>query len=87
MKLKEHGKNISNVEISAVTTNGLWIFVKGREYFLPFDEFPWFEKATIEDIMKVELFHGHHLYWKELDVDLDLNTLNNLEQHPLISKN
>lgn len=86
MKLKEHGKNILEVEISAVTANGIWIYVKGKEYFLPFEEYPWFKAAKIGDILDVKLLHQDHLYWEKLDVDLDINSLDNLEQYPLISK-
>ena len=86
MKLKVRGKNILGVEVSAVTANGLWLFVSGKEYFLPFEEFPWFKKANIDDIMDVQLVNENHLYWEKLDIDLHLESLENLEQFPLVSQ-
>ena len=86
MKLKEHGKNILEVEVSGITKNGIWLFIKGKEYFLPFDEYPWFRKAMVDDIMQVKLLHENHLCWEVLDIDLHLDSLENLEQYPLISQ-
>jgi hypothetical protein len=43
----------------------------GQEYFVGFDNFPWFRKASLEHLFKVEFSHGGHLYWPDLDIDLD----------------
>jgi len=32
------------------------------------------------------LLHGYHLYWPELDVDLEIDNLENPEKYPLKSK-
>lgn len=50
---------------------------------MPFVEFPWFLKATIEQIYQVEFFHGHHLHWPVLDIDIDVDALGNPEKYPL----
>ena len=50
---------------------------------MPFSDFPWFLKATIEQIYHLEFFHGHHLYWPALDIDIDLEALKNPETYPL----
>jgi hypothetical protein len=86
MKSNVAGKNISNVEIANISANGIWLLAKEREYFLPFDDFPWFKDANIGAILDVKLLHSHHLHWPQLDVDIDINSLGNLENYPLISK-
>ena len=43
-----------------------------QEFFMPFEEFPWFLKATVQEIYNLKLFHGHHLHWPDLDVDIDI---------------
>ncbi len=45
-----------------------------------------FKKATVSEIHNVKLLHDKHLFWKDLDVDLELKSLQNLDQYPLISK-
>jgi len=50
---------------------------------MSFTTFPWFLHATIEQIYKVELFHGHHLHWPALDIDVDVDALCNPEKYPL----
>ena len=64
---------------------GLWIEAIGKEYFLNFDEFPWFKKASVKDIYSVKLFHKHHLCWPSLDIDIDLHSIAKLEKYPLIA--
>ncbi len=84
MKLKKRGKNTSEVEISNIGLNGIWLLVKGKEYFLFYENFPWFKKAAVAQIHDVTLLHDNHLHWKELDIDLELESLGNLEQYPLV---
>ena len=40
----------------------------------------------MDQIFNVTLLHGHHLFWNELDVDLELTALNDPDRFPLISK-
>jgi len=84
MKSQTLGKNTSEVEILNIDCHGLWLYAKGKEYFLPYEEFPWFKEAKIADILNVELLHDFHLYWPSLDVDLDLNSLDDPSETPLI---
>ena len=78
------GKNTSHAEVTNVSAFGIWILVHDREYFLPHEEFPWFKESTIAEIVEVKLIHGHHLHWPRLDVDIGLESLNQLENYPLV---
>lgn len=83
-KSKKTGKSISaKAEIQNISNHGIWILVNDQEFFLPFEEFPWFLKATIKEIYNVKLFHGHHLHWAELDIDIDIEALKHPEAFPL----
>lgn len=84
MTSSEPGKSISKIEVLNISTHGIWLFVKGREYFLDHKQFPWFQKATVAEIMEVELLHGFHLHWPKLDVDLELDSLETPERYPLV---
>jgi hypothetical protein len=86
MQLQTHGITTSAVEVLNISIHGLWLYVKGKEYFLPYDEYPWFKKARLFEIHDVKLLHGEHLHWRKLDVDLALESLEHPEKYPLISQ-
>jgi hypothetical protein len=75
--------DISKAEVLTVSPHGFWLLVATKEYFLAFDDFPWFRKASLEQLFKVEFSHGHHLYWPDLDVDLDLARIERPRDFPL----
>ena len=86
MKSAEPGTSTSDVELSNVSQHGLWLFIDGQERYLPFDDFPWFRQATIEQLSRVERPSPDHLYWPALDVDLSLDSIERPEAFPLVSR-
>ena len=86
MKSQEAGNNISVVEITNISAHGVWIYVNDAEHFLPYDEFPWFRDAQVKQILNVELQHGVHLHWPDLDVDLSVRSLENPDQYPMVAE-
>ena len=86
MKSQMLGTDTSEVEVLNIDSHGIWLFVKGKEYFLPYEEYPWFRDATIADIIDVEILHDHHIHWPTLDVDLSLTSLEDPSKTPLIFK-
>lgn len=83
MKSKATGTVISEVEVLNVSPRGFWLWVADREHFLGFEDFPWFRSATIDQICSVTKVSEDHLYWPELDIDLDLASIEHPEQFPL----
>mgnify|MGYP001613881702 CR=1 FL=1 len=86
MKLFKNGKNILKAEITNISEHGFWILVSGKECFLPFEKYPWFKYVKISSIINVKLFHKHHLYWPDLDIDLSTEILDSPEKYPLTYK-
>src|SRR5215470_1142853 len=86
MKSAQRGKRTSLVEVTNVSTNGLWLLLKEKEHFLPFDQFPWFRDASIGEVTNVSLPSQHHLHWPDLDIDLAVESLEHPEKYPLVSK-
>jgi len=84
MKLEKAGENTSQIEVTNISSHGIWIYIKSREYFLPFVEFPWYREAKIAEIMDVKLINGHHLFWEKLDIDLELASLADPQKYPLV---
>jgi hypothetical protein len=86
MKLEKLGTGTS-AEVSHISPHGIWILVGDKEYMLPFADYPWFADAKVSQIHHLELLHGNHLHWPELDVDLDLLALENPSDYPLVYSN
>lgn len=86
MKSLKHGKSTSKAEILNLSKFGIWMLVLGKEYFLSFEEYPWFKEASVEQIYGFELIHDRHLYWEELDVDLSLASLDEPHKFPLTAR-
>ena len=86
MKSKKNGRNTSKVEVQNISANGFWLFVKDKEYFLPFKTYPWFKEAKISEIQNVRLNREHHLNWPSLDVDLEVESIENPGRYPMFYK-
>jgi hypothetical protein len=86
MKSAPLGKSISEVEVTNISKHGFWLLLGGREFFLPFQEFPWFRDVPVGQLLNVELPHPHHLYWPDLDVDLAVESIEHPERFPLVSR-
>jgi len=69
-----------------VSRQGFWLLVAERELFVSFDLFPWFREAAIGRLVDVTMPHPGHLHWPQLDVDLDVDSIEHPERYPLVSK-
>jgi hypothetical protein len=76
-------RRVRGVEILNISRAGIWLYVRSKEYFLPYENFPWFKEATVSEIYNVKLLHRHHLRWPNLDIDLELESLDHPERYPL----
>ncbi len=80
------GTVISTPEVTHVSKHGFWLLLADEEVLLPFEQFPWFRRATIEQISRVEWPTPEHLYWPELDIDLSVESIRYPNAFPLVSK-
>jgi hypothetical protein len=86
MRSEPRGTSTSPVEVGNVTRQGFWLLLGGREFFLPFEQFPWFRRASIEALTTIERPSPHHLFWPVLDVDLAVESIVHPERYPLVSR-
>lgn len=86
MKSVQLGNNIFPAEVTNISRHGIWMLIDNQEMFLPFSHFPWFQDASIKQILHVEMPSENHLYWPELDIDLDVNSILYPENFPLVSQ-
>jgi hypothetical protein len=83
--LKLPGVVTSGVEVTHISARGFWVLLGDEELPIPYSEFPWFKKATVEQILAVERPSEDHLYWPQLDIDLAVESLRNPAAFPLVS--
>ena len=76
----------SAAEVTHISRHGFWVLLGDEELLLPFEHFPWFKAATVEQISNVERPSPNHLYWPSLDVDLAVESIRHPEAFPLISR-
>ena len=84
-KLKTHGTNILNTEVTNISSHGFWLINGETEYFLSYTDFPWFKDASVGRILNVEEPTEYHFFWPDLDVDLSLDIIKNPGEFPLQS--
>ncbi|HET9950839.1 MAG TPA: DUF2442 domain-containing protein [Candidatus Eisenbacteria bacterium] len=80
------GRSTSAPEVTNISRNGIWVLVDEREYFLSFEEFPWFENATVKEIHAVTRPAKGRVRWRALDVDLALDSLARPADFPLVAR-
>lgn len=78
-----HGDSTSEVEVTNISSHGVWLLAHGKELFISYDEFPWFRDAPVKSILNVEEMSRGHFYWPDLDVDLTEEIINQPEKFPL----
>jgi len=81
-----HGTIISAPEVTNISRHSFWLLLGDEELLLPFEQFPWFRSATVEQITHVERPSPDHLYWPNLDVDLAVASIRDPEAFPLVSR-
>lgn len=80
------GTAILEAEVTNISSKAFWVLLGTEELPVPFELFPWFKSATVEQLCTVERPTENHLYWPKLDVDLSIESLRNPEAFPLASK-
>lgn len=86
MNSERPGKIVSGVEVTHISTHGIWLLVGKRELFLSYEDFPWFKEVPIGHILHVEQLTPGHFYWPDLDVDLGIESIEHPERFPLKAK-
>lgn len=76
----------SAAEVTHVSRHGFWLLLGNEELLIPFEHFPWFRNATIDQLAQVERPTPDHLYWPQLDVDLSVESVRSPEAFPLVAR-
>ncbi len=84
MNLETPGVATSYSEVTNISQTGFWLLVDDREYFVPFDDYPQFNGATVAQIFAMQQISPTQFYWPDLDIDIELDALENPEQFLLM---
>ena len=72
------GSTCSKVEVTNISSLGVWLLIGDKELFMFYENFPCFRDAPIGKICHVEQPTPGHFHWPELNVDLGIETI----EHP-----
>ena len=81
-----HGNNTLTVEVTNISTHGVWLLAHNKELFMPYDDFPWFKDQAVKSIINVEEQSSGHFYWPDIDVDLTEEMIEHPNRFPLKAK-
>jgi hypothetical protein len=74
---------ISNsVEVTRVSSRGIWLKTHDKKFFLSYYDFPWFKNKTVHAVMNVEEPSPDHFYWPQLNLNLDLDMIRHPHHFP-----
>ena len=82
----QRGDATSEVEVTNISRHGFWLWLRDRELFVSFADFPWFAEASVAKITNVEWPSADHLYWPDLDIDLSVRSIAHPKEFPLTSR-
>ena len=83
MKSSPLDSRTPKVEVTNISTHGMWMLAGEEQLFLSYEDFPWFKDASVGKILDVREPTPGHFYWPELDVDLGLETIRHSDRFPL----
>ena len=72
------------VNVLMINAQGIMISVLGHDYFLSYNRIPWMQDAPIRSVLNVRMSGSEAIEWADLDVDLEIDSLQHPERYPLV---
>ena len=76
----------TSVSVLMINAQGIMLSVLGNDYFISYNRMPWLKDARISDVLNVHMSGRSAIEWKNLDIDLEIESLKHPERYPLIMK-
>ena len=76
------GKSTFQIEVTHISSHGVWLLAGGHELFMSYENFPWFREVPVGKILNIEEPVPEHYYWPDLDVDLTEEIILHPERFP-----
>ena len=74
------------VRILSINAEGVSLSVSGKVYFISYDRVPWFRNARVSEVLNVSMMGRMGIRWEDLDVDLEIDSLEHPEKYPHVVK-
>ena len=84
MSSSQPGTGISLSEVTNIESLGFWYLGDDKEYFVPFADYPVFKGASLQQIFQMQRLSPTQLHWPDLDVNIELESLEHPEHYPLV---
>ncbi|MBS0149343.1 MAG: hypothetical protein JSR31_00275 [Nitrospira sp.] len=75
MKALTHGKKRPRVEVTHISTHGLWLLTDSSELFVSFIDFPRFRTIFSSQLKHVTQLHPDVLFWPMLDIEIPVRRM------------
>lgn len=82
--LKNNGINTLS-KVLSITGQGILITIKEGDFFLNYKSYPWFKNAKINEVLNIKR-DQEAIYWDSLDVEIEIDSILNPQNYPLIAK-
>ena len=76
----------TSVSVLMINAQGIMLSVLGHDYFLSYNRIPWMQDAPIRSVLNVQMSGPEAIEWPDLDVDLEIESLQHPERYPLVIK-
>ena len=76
----------TSASILMINAQGIMLSVLGHDYFLSYNRIPWMQDAPIRSVLNVQMSGPEAIEWPDLDVDLEIESLQHPERYPLVIK-
>lgn len=83
MLSKKRGRAIYASEVTAIGRDGFWLISDDQEFFVPYQDYQVFRRATVEQIFAMHEIAPGQLRWETLDADIEIDALKHPERFPL----
>ena len=72
----------NSVEVTRVSSRGIWLKAHDRKFFLSYYDFPWFKNKPVQAVLHVEEPSPGKFYWPEIDIHVDQDFIE-LQHRPM----
>ena len=83
----------TSASVLMINAQGIMLSVLGHDYFLSYNRIPWMQDAPmwmqdapIRSVLNVQMSGPEAIEWPDLDVDLEIESLQHPERYPLVIK-
>lgn len=81
---KNNGINTLS-KVLSITGQGILITIKEGDFFLNYKSYPWFKNAKINEVLNIKR-DQEAIYWDSLGVEIEIDSILNPQNYPLIAK-